>query len=461
MRWLQMLRLVVAAGLLLGLAHAAMYAIAGPRAPKAVEQEARGAAGTHEPATGEPGAPAASEPGGEEVETSRLYAFIYERGPVQHAILGVAAFALVLLYWRQRGYVENAMQLRRYEAKRGNPPGPLAEALRKVGRSNADHGAAAARSQVDRFHDEQLKTVQQDYDLVRFAVGSLPALGLLGTMLGLSDALYYAFSKGLFGDAEVKAFVAGLSTALDTTVLAMLCAAPLFAWTALLVWQQSRLVDRYVDFLRRHFGLTDAPEGDKGVYAIYAELCRLTKQIGQDAKVMFAEMLNSSATALRETLGEAVQEHLAQHHQSQLETAHAHDRQIAMHVNAAAQAILQALEKQNRELAEQLAEAVKQDRGEVLEDTRAVREEVVRSFRATAQAIRDLSDRLGEQLPQTVSHALADSLAQATESADQRHASLADRMTRQMGRLESALRNRTPEEVIIRYRENGALHRGA
>jgi hypothetical protein len=57
-----------------------------------------------------------------------------------------------------------------------------------------------------------------------------------------------------------------------------------------------------------------------------------------------------------------------------------------------------------------------------------------------------------------MSCAVADSLARAAELADQRDASLADRITHQMDRLESALRHRAPDAVVIRFRENGAAH---
>ena len=104
MRWLQILRLVVAAGLLLGLGHAVMHVVAKPQEPKAADREAQGvAAGDESTAVG---------PDDKKPESlKRLHSFIYRRGPVQHAILGVAAFALVLLYWRQRCYLENAAQL--------------------------------------------------------------------------------------------------------------------------------------------------------------------------------------------------------------------------------------------------------------------------------------------------------------------------------------------------------------
>lgn len=341
MRLLSGLRVVIAVIVLLALGHVVVHLVAGPG--------------------------------------DRLYAFIYQRGPVQYLILVVGASALVLLYSRRRQYHRSAARLKAFERGRGNPPEPLAEALRKVGRCCADYGAGAAWSRVERFHDEQSNAVQKNHDLIHFFVGSLPVLGLLGTMLGLSDALYAAFSQG-FGAESVEQFVVGLSTALDTTVLAMVCAAPLFACTTLQVRQQSHLVDRYAECLRERSGLADVPERDKATYVIYAELCRVTKQIGEDAKSMFADVLANSVAALRDVLSEAVQ---------------------------------------------------------------------------------DQSERIAEQLPQTVSRGMADAMAHATRLLDQRHASLAERMTRQMGRLETTLRNRTPEEVIIRYRENGAAHRGA
>jgi biopolymer transport protein ExbB/TolQ len=201
----------------------------------------------------------------------------------------------------------------------------LGEALREIGRSSADHGPVAARTRVQGFHDRQSKAVQDSADIGRLVVGSLPVLGLLGTMLGLSNALYNAFSEGLFGDEQVQAFVSGLSTALDTTVLAMLCAAPLFAWLTFQTRQESQLIERYAEYLRRRFSVSDLPESDKPTQLMYTELCRLTKQIGQQAKSSFEELLGNSAAALQQALTEAVGQHLQQQQRKPAETHHRTD----------------------------------------------------------------------------------------------------------------------------------------
>lgn len=405
MRYLQMVRVGVAVGVLLGLGHAMMLQIAGPE--------------------------------------DRVYGFIYQRGPVQHVILGVATFALVLLYCRLREYHRTASGLRAFEREEGDPVGPLAEVTRRAGQLNTDRGATAVRSYVERFHAEQSNAVQNNYDLIRFVVGTLPALGLLGTVLGLSDALFAAFSRG-FGTESVGKFVEGLSTALDTTVLAMLCAGPLFAWMALQTRQEYQTVDRHAEFLRRRFGLAEVPDGDKGTHVIYTELCRLTKRIGEDAKAMFGEMLDTSGAALRETLGEAVQKHLTEHHQAERESVRDMGQQIADQWDKAIGSMTRRQQQQHRDLAEGVCASIAQH--------------VAQPVQAVAETMQDYSDRMSEHLPQVVSRAMADVIGQTAELFDHRQASLAERMTHHMGRLETAIRKRTPEEVIIRYQGNGSTH---
>lgn len=402
------LRIVVAAAVLLGVAHAVVHQVAGPG--------------------------------------DRLYAFIYERGFVQHLILGVTACIVVLLYFHRRQHRRDASRLSVLEGGAGDGPAVLATALQQVGRLHAEYGALAARSRLDRFVENQSKAVRKAYEIVNFLIGSLPALGLIGTMLGLSDTLYAAFSHG-FGSDSVEQFVSGLATALDTTVLAMVCAAVLVAWSFLQARQESHLVDQYAQYVRQHFALSQMPDGDGTPFAVYVELAHLTKRIGQDAKAMFADVLATSVAALRETLSDASEKLVAEHRQSELEAIQSVGRKIVDQGEQAVQLVPKLLARHQAELAARMSQELAKN--------------VAQPVQAAAERMCDQSDRLSEQCAQILSRTMADSLTSATRLLDERHTELAERMTDHMGRLETTLRNRTPEQVIIRYRQNGSHHKGA
>jgi biopolymer transport protein ExbB/TolQ len=101
---------------------------------------------------------------------------------------------------------------------------PLNNHIEKVRDMLARDDAEVAFSHAECFAQRQREDTQRAYDVINFLVCSLPALGLFGTMLGLSGALSAAFSEGSLGSDSIKTFVSSLGTALDTTVLALGCA---------------------------------------------------------------------------------------------------------------------------------------------------------------------------------------------------------------------------------------------
>ena len=73
-------------------------------------------------------------------------------------------------------------------------------------------------------------------------------------MLGLSGALFDAFGEGKLTDQAVQQFVSSLATALDTTVLAMLCAAPVFFASFLLCRRENELHDHQIGYVKERVG---------------------------------------------------------------------------------------------------------------------------------------------------------------------------------------------------------------
>ena len=155
-----------------------------------------------------------------------IYDFIFYRSFVQFVTLFVFSLAMTLISCRFIRYFRSKRDVRRIQrCKDWKEIGdsPLSNHIEEVTDTLARHGARAAFSHVERFAQQQQEEAQRANDVINFLLCSLPALGLFGTMLGLSSALSAAFSKGNFGSDSIQMFVKSLGTALDTTVLALIC----------------------------------------------------------------------------------------------------------------------------------------------------------------------------------------------------------------------------------------------
>ncbi|UCE48771.1 MAG: MotA/TolQ/ExbB proton channel family protein [Phycisphaerales bacterium] len=190
----------------------------------------------------------------------RMHDFLFDRSPVQYATLFAFALAIVILSCRLIRYLRSKSELRRIR-RSGNcgrmPNSALGEHMRTMKETLNQYGVGAAFACHERFAQLQEDESQQGYELLNFLVCSLPALGLFGTMIGLSDGLFKAFSEGL-AENSIQKFVGSLGTALDTTVLALACA--LIAGTVTWVFNrmEKRLRERRNTFVGTSFGLDRA-----------------------------------------------------------------------------------------------------------------------------------------------------------------------------------------------------------
>lgn len=343
MRFLKALQIVVAVGILLGLVHALIYLLVDPG--------------------------------------DRLHGFIYDRSFVQHATLLVTCLVIVLLFARASQHRWNHARFTALVQKRGGPPKELADQLNAISETCNRHGMAAATAHAEQAAQHHTESIRKAHETIGFLAGSLPALGMFGTMLGLSNSLFEAFAGGSQGSAPVEAFVTALSTAMDTTVLAMACAVPLFGCVWLLGRLENELSDRYAEYVRVTLGLDQFAAHDKTAHALQAELRRMMAEVGKDAKAAFGQIVADSGDVYRENLERAVAEVFSRQRR--------HDKDMV------------------RKLAAELADGM-------------------------GQSVNRVGDLIERQ-----------------------NGNLAEGMIHQVGRLEETLRNRTPEEVLIRYPHNG------
>ena len=110
------------------------------------------------------------------------------------------------------------------------------------------------RSQAEQ--DESI--MESSYSLLRGLIWAIPVLGFIGTVLGLSEAI------GGFGDvlatasdtrqitASLQGVTAGLSTAFDTTLLALIAALALQIWITFLHKSEEEFCDSCAEYCQRH-----------------------------------------------------------------------------------------------------------------------------------------------------------------------------------------------------------------
>ncbi len=446
---------------------------------------------------------------------SWAYRFVYERGPVQWVILGVAVWSTLMLYGRWRRYCRQAAQFRSFLQQQSPPPGALGEVLRRASRFWQEAGAKAVRTYLDQLRTEQHEALDKYYDLLRYLIGALPFLGLFGTVVGLSMALEQAFSQGM-GNGAVEKFVAGLAVALDTTILGMACAAPLFTCLQWLLARHHGLVDQIIGYLRKQFRLDELPpDQDELAAVLQEELGRITNHIANEAKTFYAELSRQTKSTFTELAAESLQtlqalfqqgvrQHLSEYQQAQQaawqsfttqtrqlfhegfqqvsqtvadhfqQMLHEHQQMVEQH-NQFLHAQLQQFHQQQHELfhqqgqmvADRLDGAVAQMADSVAncfqptinslgESVRHVHEAIQHLEEAMRQSQQDWPGRVKEALqalPGALQPILADLVHQTAQQAQQFHSSLTNRLTEQMSRLERAIHNRTPEEIVIRYRD--------
>lgn len=311
----------------------------------------------------------------------RLYQFIYERGPVQHATLAVAALVIALLVERWIRLRSMYVRQKKLPQGRDTPPRALLDQLDVVSRAYDEHGTAAAISQLQQLADDGREQIRKAYESIHALAGFLPGLGLLGTMLGLSGALFDAFGSGKLTDQAVQQFVSSLATALDTTVLAMLCAAPVFFVSFFLCRRENELHDHQIRYVKERLGIAGFAANDNANGILQAELRRVTRKIAAEAESAFGKMLEHAGQALQQHLTQAVQE----------------------------------------------------------------------TFAAQRQHEQDILGKMAEDVAGRLAHSLQDMGVRL----ERHNGQLAEGMIQQVGQLERALRNRTPEEVIVRYKHNG------
>jgi biopolymer transport protein ExbB/TolQ len=191
---------------------------------------------------------------------SRIFEMVFHRSFVQFLTLYVFALIITLLVGRVIAYLRNRSELRRIRKgnrSRRSQKSPLAHHMSTLHKGLVTYGGGAAIRCAEQFSQQQKDIVCKAYNLINTLIGFLPALGLFGTMLGLGQSLFAAFSSGEIGPEQSRQFVGSLAIALDTTILGLVCAmvAGLFTW--LLNRVENDLCEQQTGFVREIFSIEE------------------------------------------------------------------------------------------------------------------------------------------------------------------------------------------------------------
>jgi biopolymer transport protein ExbB/TolQ len=250
---------------------------------------------------------------------SRVYGFLFERGVVQVAILYVFVVAMVLLARRATAHLRGRKAFGGHGQR--EPGGDSAEGRRLSDRVTqvrrvlvSAGGAASLRCARETSRDES-EAIADYYEVIDFIASVLVGLGLFGTVLGLSNSLFQAFSSGGESGHAVQMFVAALSTALDTTVLGLMTAGVVSVSGRMLERSEMARSDANDQWVRGALHLDEleeslarASEGVPGTprasdqEIARAELRAIAASVADGATTRFAEFIEDMADAHRAAL---------------------------------------------------------------------------------------------------------------------------------------------------------------
>lgn len=160
------------------------------------------------------------------------YGFLYERTPVQWAILAVFVFVIVVLGDRLLRYAFGARPTLRSLAGPGDlirtvDDSYITNRLAKLTQLLRDIGPPAAAAAIKKQAEKDRKGLRAIYQTLTTVISFELGLGIFGSFLGMKDSIFKLSTTGTFED-----FVAALATALDTTIFAMCC---IFSASALVI----------------------------------------------------------------------------------------------------------------------------------------------------------------------------------------------------------------------------------
>lgn len=378
----------------------------------------------------------------------------YFTHPVEHvttALFFVAVAVLALRWWR---LFREASALRAMAAA-GQGAGGVAALERLTGEQRQTEGARRLRAALSalsgvadresfqdyllRGEDAAFEATEAGYKGVKVIQWCIPIVGFLGTVVGITAAIANLSPQNL--EQSMALAIEGLSTAFDTTALALALSLVLAPVIHAVSQRHHRITDRISEVLRSILKAPPAePRSRESLDQLAAAIRQQTERVGDG----FAELQRHT-----ETMGREVADRLT-------EASRAVSRQ-------AAESVGEAVSTSAGAAADRVAQAVAGTSGEILARFEASWAEAAGNLKESSQELlraftANWEPALGRL--QTVAgsfDALAEGVQASAEAVEQHNAVLGEAvgMTREVVDLEESLnRNLTALEAMETWRES-------
>jgi biopolymer transport protein ExbB/TolQ len=192
----------------------------------------------------------------------------------------------------------------------------VADRFEAVRRSKRTQGVAAAVARNGELGGRDEEALARVYGLVGSAVQLMLALGFLGTVWGISRSLFGSFALLADGSVEhlragLQGFTVGLSTALDTSVLGLLCGLVTTVLMSAVEWGETNGLQRLTALVAERLGLGEGREAQPTVAAtVEAELRKVVATLARDAQHAMIDIVGRAAGVYEARLAEAFQRQL-------------------------------------------------------------------------------------------------------------------------------------------------------
>jgi biopolymer transport protein ExbB/TolQ len=188
----------------------------------------------------------------------KLYDFVFNRSFVQYLTFITFFYAVSLLVTRM--FLNIRMKSDLYAIQRNGrvvrDSGKLVNnQFEEVRKTIEETDPANGRKKANQLKQLNTERTKETYDTINSLVVFLPALGLFGTILGLSNSIFAAFSQGSLTSESIGLFVSGLSIAMDTTVLGISCSIIAGVFTQLMCKSEQAFNAKLDESIRNGFEL--------------------------------------------------------------------------------------------------------------------------------------------------------------------------------------------------------------
>jgi len=198
------------------------------------------------------------------IESATVKDFLFERSKVQWITLTVFLFILCMVAHRILYHSQIAFGIRMLSENESwdNPSvlSVLADRCRLIDQCKTEHGNRAAfRYNREQTEDDEAG-LERIYGLLGHAMQLLLALGFFGTVWGISQSMSGSFGNLAGATTEelkmgLGSFTSALGTALDTTVLAIICSLIASVLTTVMQWMEKNSLHSVEEAISEHFSL--------------------------------------------------------------------------------------------------------------------------------------------------------------------------------------------------------------